>query len=140
MYVFYILARFFSIFVVWNRVSLMSEHSWSLAHQKHYKPFKIPIHDISYAVNGTNSDRSVFVVPRRAYSYTRLLHGKPRNIIVIISEVHDDALKSIIGCELNGKITKSMNILKEQSFTSWVRKHRRGYTPNSSCGMFRISC
>ena len=114
-----------------------SEHSSSLIkstdmNTSQPEPIKrtesTPIHDIVYVVNGTNSNRSVFVVPRRAYYDTRLVYGKPRNIVVIISEVHDDALKSIVGCELNGNFTKSINILKEQSFTGWVRRRKPGYT------------
>ena len=138
---FYVLVVVFLI--VWivaillNRTPLLrdfkdksSKHPWSLIKStgQPIKTKNMPILDILYVVNGTNSNRSVFVVPRRAYYDTRLVHGKPRNIVVIISEVHDDALKRIIGCELNGKITKSINILNETSFTGWVRKHRTGFT------------
>jgi hypothetical protein len=88
----------------------------------------LPIHDVSYNTNGFNTNRSVFVVPRRAYLDGRILQGKPRNIIVIIAEIHDDALKSIVACELGQKRTSKVSIVQEVGFTLWVRKNIQGST------------
>ena len=84
-----------------------------------------PLHDVSYKTNGDNSNRSVFVIPRRAYLDDRIVNGKPRNIVVILAEVHDEALfkKSIRACELNGKRSKKVRVIHEESLTRWVRAH-----------------
>ena len=76
-----------------------------------------PIQDIFYNVSGSNTDKAVFVVPRRVYYDTR-----PRqNNVVILAEVHDEAVHTIVACELNGKFSKSISKLKES--TQWVRHH-----------------
>ena len=87
-----------------------------LQHEKYQ-----PLQDMLYNVNGSNSNRAVFVVPRRVYFDNRLESGKPRNSIIILSEVHDDALGTILACELDGKLSQSIKVLKEN--TNWVR-HR----------------
>ena len=87
-----------------------------LQHEKYQ-----PLQDMLYNVNGPNSNRAVFVVPRRVYFDNRLESGKPRNSIIILSEVHDDALGTILACELDGKLSQSIKVLKEN--TNWVR-HR----------------
>ena len=81
------------------------------------------LHDVSYKTNGGNSNRSVFVVPRRAYLDDRIVNGEPRNIVVILAEVHDEAFfgKSIRACELNGKRSKKVRVIHEDSVTRWVR-------------------
>ena len=87
-----------------------------------YQPYWL----ISYKLTGENDDRSVYVVPRRAYIDNRLAPGKPRNVLLILAEVHDYAVKSVVACELNGFVSTSIKIIKED--THWVRSHKRGYT------------
>jgi hypothetical protein len=82
--------------------------------------------DIWYNVSGPNSNRAVFVVPRRVYYDNRLERGKPRNTVIIIAEVHDNAVNTIKACELNGRLSKSVKVLKEN--TVWIRQHRLGHT------------
>ena len=82
--------------------------------------------NITYKTIGENDDRSVFVVPRRVYFDNRLHQGKPRNSILILAEVHDYAVKTIVACELNGFYSNSISITKED--TAWVRKKKPGHT------------
>ena len=87
----------------------------------------MPIVNISYNVQGQNKDnRQVLVVPRRAYYDNRIVKGKPRTIVVILSEVEDNTVKDIVACEINGYYSKSVNIIKDD--VSWVRWHKKGYT------------
>ena len=79
------------------------------------------VQDILYHTNRSNSDRNVFVVPRRVYYDNRMESGKPRNIVIILAEVHDHALGTILACELDGKLSTSLKVLKENTW--WVR-HR----------------
>lgn len=90
----------------------------------------LPIQDIAYNTSGLNTNRSVFVVPRRAYldNRTVYINGQQRIIIAILAEIHDDALKSILACELNQEQSKVVNVIKEGSFTGWVRAHVEGCT------------
>ena len=113
------------ISIIWITTYLTNDNTvtWKGADSKYY-----PLIDIYYNTNGTNSDRSVFVVPRRAYFDRRLVAGKPRNKVLIICEIHDDALKSIIGCELDDILSDSMYLIYETSFTHWVRTNMQGYT------------
>ena len=82
--------------------------------------------DIVYNHSGVNSNRSVFVVPRRAYLDVRVHTGEPRNIILILAEVHDDAVDSIKACEVNGFRSLSVDIIKEDTY--WVRTRKPGHT------------
>ena len=82
-----------------------------------------PLRDVLYETSGDNSNRAVFVIPRRAYFDDRIVDGEPRNIVVILAEVHDEAffMKSICACEVNGKRSKKVRVIHEGSFTGWVR-------------------
>jgi hypothetical protein len=82
--------------------------------------------DLQYNTSGSNSDRAVFVVPRRVYYDNRLELGKPRNTVIILAEVHDDAVDTIQACELNGRLSKSVKVLKEN--TKWVRRTHPNHT------------
>ena len=95
-----------------------------------YQPYRL----ISYNLTGENDDRSVYVVPRRAHIDNRLAHRKPRNTLLILAEVHNFAVKSVVACELNGFVSTSIRVIKES--TGWVRSHRQGYT---YCGML-VQC
>ena len=55
-----------------------------------------------------------------------LLHEKPRNALLILAEIHDYAVKSVVACELNGFVSTSIRVIKEN--TGWIRSHKRGYT------------
>lgn len=81
-----------------------------------------PIQDISYSASGSNTDKAVFVVPRRVYYDTR----PQQNNVIILAEVHDKAVDTILACELNGKYSKSINKLKENTW--WVRRNCPGCT------------
>ena len=39
--------------------------------------------------------------------------------MLILAQVHDDAVEKIVACELNGFYTKSIQII--QAYTDWVR-------------------
>ena len=65
-------------------------------------------------------------MPRRAYIDNRLAPGKPRNALLILAEIHDYAVKSVVACELNGFVSTSIIIIKEN--TGWIRSHKRGHT------------
>lgn len=79
----------------------------------------LPIKDIVYHTSGYNSDRLVRVVPRRVYYDNRLAAGKPRNTVIMITEIHDSAMGSILACEVNGHLSKSFKMFEEE--TGWVR-------------------
>ena len=79
-----------------------------------------PLRDISYNISGDNDNRTVFVVPRRVYYDNRFDSGKPRDLVVILAEVHDDAVDTILACELDGTLSESFRMLKER--TSWARR------------------
>jgi hypothetical protein len=64
----------------------------------------------------------VFIVPKRVYYDNRLESGKPRNTVIILAEVRDYEEYTIKACELNGALSKSVEVLKEN--TKWVRHHR----------------
>ncbi len=85
-----------------------------------------PLRNILYNQSGQNDDRSVFVVPRRVYFDTRIHVGKPRNVVLILAEVHDNAVETVLACELNGYFSESILVIKEN--TDWVRSHKPGYT------------
>lgn len=85
-----------------------------------------PVHDVSYNTSGSNDNRSVFVLPRRAYYDTRKEYGKPRNVVIILAEVHDEAVNTILACELNGHHSHSVKASNED--LSWVRLHKPGHT------------
>lgn len=100
-----------------------------IAHSKRY--FKVArftplpqLVDIAYNTSGSNTNRSVFVLPRRAYVDNRTVRGNSQNVVVILAEIHDDALlqESIVACEMNGAYC----VISEQSFTGWVREHHGG--------------
>ena len=95
-----------------------------------YQPYQL----ISYKLTGENDDRSVYVVPRRAYIDNRLAHEKPKNTLRILAEVHDYAVKSVVACELNGFVSTSIRVIKES--TGWVRSHYPSFT---HCGML-VQC
>ena len=84
------------------------------------------IQDISYNRTGSNSNRSVFVVPRRAFYDARLVGGTPLNQVVVLAEVHDDAVDSVVACEINGSFSESVQLAAEDA--GWVRYHKKGYT------------
>ena len=81
-----------------------------------------PIQDIHFNMNGINSAHALFVTPRRVYYDTRLEAGKPRNIVVVIAEVHDDAVKAIESCELDGHLAQSIHMFKEKTY--WLRHYK----------------
>ena len=83
--------------------------------------------DFSYNTSSPNpDDRYVLVVPRRAYYDNRTVRGEPRNMLVILTEVEDSMVNSIVACEINGNLTKKIRTMKED--TGWVRKNKPGYT------------
>ena len=84
--------------------------------------------DFSYDVNGQNKDnRSVLVVPRRAYYDNRIsLNRNPRSILVILTEVEDATVNDIVACQINGFYSQSVNLIQED--LSWIRIHRQGHT------------
>ena len=74
----------------------------------------LPLHDIVYKNESRlNSDRAVFVVPRIAYYDRRLVKDTQRNKVLIIAEIHYEALNTIKACELNGHVSKSVSVLKD---------------------------
>ena len=86
-----------------------------------------PLRDFYYNLNEQNEDnRSVLVVPRRAYYNNRTVEGVPRNVLVILTEVEDSLVNGIIACEINGFHSVTIKTMKEQ--TDWVRNHRPGHT------------
>lgn len=87
-----------------------------------------PVHDIFYNTSGFNTDRSVFVVPRRAYFVNRTVLGEQRKMILIIAEINHEALNSISGCEMNDQLARNVNVINENSFTGWVRSHHKECT------------
>lgn len=87
---------------------------------------EVPIQDIFYT-DRLNTDRSVFVVPRRAYIDNRIVGGKPRNLVMILAEVHDSALSySIAACEIDQNHSKAINLNYELLYTRWVRSYHGG--------------
>lgn len=118
----FFLAFEFTVFFVVNFKPVLVSNDIS----KHFEDQ--PIRDILYNTSGTNSDRSVLVVPRRAYYDMRVKHGQQRNTVLIICEVNFDALKAISGCEVNGKYATSIRIMREENFSNWVKTHRTNYT------------
>ena len=83
--------------------------------------------DYYYNTSSPNpDDRSVLVVPRRAYYDNRTVRGEPRNMLVILTEVEDSMVNSIVACEINGNLMKKIRTTKED--TGWVRKTKPGYT------------
>ena len=103
-------------------------HHWKLRKEKPQGTTYQPIRDILYKLTGRNTDRDVFVVPRRAYYDNRIVKnsGFRRNIIAILTEAHDNAVKAILACELDGKLSQSVQVFKEKA--CWVRRHRPGTT------------
>ena len=86
-----------------------------------------PMKDIIYSKSGShNSDRSVFVAPRRAFFDPRLVAGKPLNQVVVLAEIHDDAIKSIVACEINGVLSETATLAMEDP--GWVRVNMPGFT------------
>ena len=84
--------------------------------------------DYYYNTSSPNpDDRSVLVVPRRAYYDNRTVSGKPRNMLVILTEVEDSMVNSIVACEINGYFSKEIRTNLRESI-AWVRKARPGYT------------
>jgi hypothetical protein len=104
----------------------LSEESLPLTTLAKTPTIFVPLQDILYNVSGSNSDRAAFVVPRRVYYDNRLEHGKPRNTVIILAEVHDDAVDAIRACELNGSLSNSVKVLKENPY--WVRHHHPNHT------------
>lgn len=88
-------------------------------------PFK---NIIFYNTSGFNTDRSIYVVPRRAYLDNRTMFGEPRNMVVIIAEIHYDALESIVACKLNQERSNSIRVVIEHSFTGWVKGNHKECT------------
>lgn len=84
------------------------------------------IQDIFYHRNASNYEHSVFVVPRRAYYDTRMESGKPQNRVLILTEIHDNALTSLIACVINGHLSQSISIIKQRAF--WIRQRKPGHT------------
>ena len=68
------------------------------------------------------------VVPRRAYYDNRILAGKPRNMVVVLTEMLDTKAveDSISSCKLNGYSSDEVRVIRED--TSWVRSHKPGHT------------
>ena len=93
-----------------------------------------PLRDIFYNSNKSNGNRAVFVVPRRAYYDNRLESGKPRDVVVVLAEVHDNAVATILACELDGKLSREISVLKENS--AWIR---RNYPKHTHC-LVAIQC
>ena len=87
-----------------------------------YQPYR----NIVYKTSGQNDNRSVFIIPRRAYLDNRIHLGKQRNVVLILAQVHDEAVNSVVACELNGFFSESVSVIKENTW--WVRKFRPGYT------------
>ena len=86
-----------------------------------------PLRDFHYKIDEHNEDdRSVLVVPRRAYYDQRTVEGAPRNILVILTEVEESLVKSILACEINGHHSVTIATIKES--TTWLRAHRPGHT------------
>lgn len=79
-----------------------------------------PVKDIIYNKNGSNSNRSVYVTPRRAYYDTRKV---PLNRLIILTQVQDNAVKSILACEING--AQSISIKLKIEDVRWVRSRKR---------------
>ena len=102
---------------------------------KHYKANRIVVtpsdlhqHDIQnihYNAIGPNSDRAVFVVPRRSY-YFATSHVAAESTILIVAEVHDDAISTIIACELNGQFSTSVHLVEDYYLASWVKDQMPG--------------
>lgn len=84
--------------------------------------YNMSIHDIPYSIRGVNSNRAAFVVPRRAYFYNRAPE-EPRNMFVILAEVHDAAVDTIVACEINGKLL-GVKTTTDNTVTGWIRYHR----------------
>ena len=102
----------------------MSEHPLNEHHVRKnftltYKGETLTYKDIVYETSGYNSDRLVRVVPRRVYYDTRLQFGRPRNIVIMLTEIHDSAIDSIVACELDGYFSQSIRMFNES--TGWVR-------------------
>ena len=83
-----------------------------------------PIRDIFYSSSNQNSDRAVFVLPRRMY-YGKF-SGGPQSTVVALVEAHDNAVKTIVACELDGYFSESISMLKEN--TRWIRKNLPQHT------------
>ena len=83
-----------------------------------------PMRDIFYNVNGSNSDRAIFVLPRRVYYDNRLQSGKPRDVVIILLQVHSyRTLESVLACELNGHLSKSLKYEKTRPRTPQYADH-----------------
>lgn len=69
------------------------------------------------------------IVPRRAYYDNRIVSGERRNMVVLLTEMLDstDVEKSLLACEMNG-YHSDVAVVRETSWTNWVRTHRTGYT------------
>ena len=88
-----------------------------------YRPLKDVIYNTTAA---ENSDHSVFVVPRRAFYDNRLVKRKPLNQVIVLAEANDNATETIVDCEVNGVLSKSVRV--EVIDASWVRYFKPGYT------------
>lgn len=84
------------------------------------------VYDLKYATAGLNAARDVFVVPRRAYYYSGA-PSEPRNTILILAEVHYDAVNSILACELDGHVSMSIQTIKDGHFADWVWRNEPRY-------------
>ena len=86
--------------------------------------------DRSYTLS--DSDLNLDVVPRRAFYDNRVILGKKRDIVVVLTELLDtDATeKSILACEVDGTPSSKIKVTREQTW--WVRKHYPGYTHATS--------
>ena len=60
------------------------------------------------------------------YYDNRLENGRPRNSVIINAEVHNDAVSTIKACELNGYLSSSLKVKKENN--QWILAHRPQYT------------
>jgi len=74
-----------------------------------------------------NGDSDLLVVPRRAY-YDNRNAWKPNkgNVVVVLTEMSDEAHGSTAACEVNGYYTEAVDDLRED--THWVRSRHKGHT------------
>ena len=71
-----------------------------------------------------HKDSNLLVIPRRAYYDHRSVWYQPERgggkVVVLLTEMSDLAINTIKACKINGHITTSHTVIKEN--TNWVRK------------------
>lgn len=82
-------------------------------------------HDRWYNVSGREY---LDIVPRRAYYDNRIVYGKNRNLVTVLTEMlHSaDVEESVLHCELNGFYSAEVTVTMEDTW--WVRTHKPGHT------------